>query len=127
MAKSGEENKVSILLRPNQQQVDTNYIFESLFWKEHSNNQINYAEKAQQIFNRAAKRGDNRLGIDNYEKVIEELGLTKHQYYLILRRLREAGLIYKSQGKFYISTIYKTHIQRMAATINNMLLDKGVE
>lgn len=122
-----QEKKVNIQLKPSRKFVDADYFFEMLFWKKISKNiEVNYPEIAKQIFYKAAQRGDKGLFADGWREMIQELNVSPNQYFLTLRRLKQAGMIEKSKGRFYVSRNLKDHLNALAASYNRFLIDMGI-
>lgn len=101
---------MNVQLKTSRKFVDADHFFEILFWKEKSKNmEINYSDVAKRIFQKVAQRGDEGLFADGWREMIQELNFSPNQYFLALRKLKQAGMIEKS--KKHCINYYITHIQ----------------
>ncbi len=120
----GTETIIKMRVRPNTQVVDTNYILNSLL-NLSVRISTDLVPAAKQIIAQAARRGDDGLFCSDWEENYKKLDLTQAQYFYVIKILKNAGIIYKSKGRFYIAKVFAQHMAKIASAMNNLLMDLG--
>lgn len=122
----GKETIIKMRLKPNTQYVDAEYILKSLLNLSAKEKKADLVPAAKEIITLAATRGDEGLYSEDWEKTTKELNITQSQYFYILKILKNAGIIYKSKGRFYISKTFVEHLRNMTKTMDAWLTDLKV-
>ena len=112
------------------QEVTSDYVFETLFKISSKSKNLKHAEIAKQIIIMAARRGESGLFDKDWKSVISELqekyDIKAHVYFSIIKKLRDSGMLRKSVGKFYVTKDFAEHMTKMVSAINAFYMDLGV-
>ena len=109
------------------QEVTSDYVFDCLFKisKKSLQDANRYAEIAKQIMVMASKRGQEGLYANDWQAHIDKLNIKSHIYFSILKRLKAAGLLRKTGGKYYIIRDFPEHLAKMVGAMNSFYMDLG--
>ena len=121
-----DENELKLRIFPNRKDLSSDYVLDCLFNLTKKEKEVNLGHKAKLIIKKAAQRGEQGLFSHQWEEQAQELGLTQSQYFYIVRILKNAGIIYKSKGRYYISRSFAEHLAGMATAFNAFMMDLGV-
>lgn len=122
-----KERTAKIQIIPNRIDINSDHVFEAMFPVSKKNEEKNHGSKAKQIVIMASQRGEEGLHSRDWETLHKELGLTLSEYYHILKRLRNLGVLKKSGARYYVSKEFSNHLSRLAASMHGFLLEQGVK
>jgi len=125
----GTETKTTIEIKPNEQLLDADYIFETLIYrirpaKGENKSIATYRTNARKIFEKMCQPGG--LHDSEWKSVMKELEMKQQEWQLLIRRLKKAGMIKKEKHIFRPNTTYLRHIENLANTLHKYLMDMGV-
>jgi hypothetical protein len=120
---------IKLKLHITQQEVNSDYVFETLFRISGKSEQagFNHHQIAKEIVKLAARRGDDGLFAEDWKNLIEKYELSEHQYFSIIRTLKNAGILRKTKGKYYLIKEFQKHLAKMASAMNEFYMDLGVK
>ena len=120
---------VKIKLHVTQQEVNSDYVFETLFKISEKSEKPGFKnhEIAKEIVKLAAKRGEEGLFADDWKGLLEKYELSEYQYFSILRTLKNAGILRKTKGKYYVMKDFQKHLAKMVSAMNEFYMDIGAK
>lgn len=122
----GKEITIKMRVKPHTQYVDSDYLLEALLNLSAKENKTDLVPAAKEIIILTAKRGDEGLFSQDWEVMAKKLNITQSQYFYILKTLKNAGIITKSKGRFYMSKVFVEHLRNMTKTWDAWLTDLKV-
>jgi hypothetical protein len=131
-----ERKAIKLRIKTTEKHFEVDYVFRSIFsisekskiGRTDSKGQPlpDLAEIAKEFVIKAARRGDEGLLVSDAQDMIETYKISRHQYFLIIRRLKQAGILRKSKGKFYVISDFSKHLGEMSAIMNRFYMSLGV-
>lgn len=118
-------NKIKIQLHVSKQEITSDYIFETIFKISEKSKNLNHAEIAKELVMLAAKKGEEGLYDQDWRIVTEKYKIPQHVYFYIIKRLKDAGILRKSKGKYYLIYDFIDHLGDMSTIMNNFYRDIG--
>jgi len=122
---SGTQTVSRLRIYPNLEDFNSDYVLRCLLDLSKKEEKADLVPAAKELMRMAAARGDKGLFASDWKKVKEELEITESQYFYILKILKNAGILYKSKGRFYLSKVFGTHLSKMASAWNARMIDLG--
>ena len=107
------------------QEVTSEYVFETLFKISEKSKDLNHATIAKEIVILAAKRGEKGLFADDWKTIIQKYNLSSHQYFYIIKTLKNAGILRKTKGRYYVIKDFNKHLTKMVTAMNEFYMDIG--
>lgn len=123
----GKDTKIKLRITPRQQTVDPEYILSTLFNLTDRKEKKDLVPAAKEILEMVSTRGQDGLYSEDWEQTARKLKISQSQYFTIIRTLKNAGLIYKSKGRFYLSKRFIEHMKKMYTGMRDYWLDLGAE
>jgi hypothetical protein len=124
----GNANEIKLNLIPSEE-ITVDYVFSALFKisQKSKNSTCDFPALAREIVEKAANKGSKGLLVQDAIEWYESKQMTKDQYFFILRRLKQAGVMRKSKGKFYLIREFNEHLGDMAGAMNRFYMRLGVK
>lgn len=118
-------SSVKIKLQLTTNEITSNYVFDTIFKISQKSLLLKHAEIAKEIVTLAAKKGEEGLHDDDWKEFIQKYAIKQHTYFYILKRLKDAGILRKSKGKYYVIWDFIDHLGNMSTVMNNFYRDIG--
>jgi len=119
------ESVAKLRIYPNRKDLNFDYVLDCLLNLTKREKKINLGWKARLILDKVALHGDDGLFSKDWDTQRKALGLTEAQYFYVIKVLKNAGLIYKSKGRYYLSKTFAEHMTRIASSANAFMMEKG--
>ena len=108
-------------------EITSDYVLEALFQISEKSKNLNHATIAKEIIKMASKRGQEGLHSSDWKKQAEELGIKSHVYFAIIKKLKDAGILRKTNGRYYVIHKFQDHLSRMASAMNDLYIKLGID
>jgi hypothetical protein len=108
-------------------EITSDYVFGAIFKisKKSLVEGETFASIAKEIMEIAAKKGDDGLFSEDWKQTMKKFNINQHTYFTIIRRLKDAGMLRKSQGKYYVIWDFVDRLGDMATAMTNFYRDIG--
>lgn len=120
----GKETIIRMRLKPHNKNVDMDLILWGIINLSQKDS-IDLVPHAKELLAIVAKRGDDGLFSSDWQANAKALNISESQYFDILKKLKAAGIIYKSKGRYYFSKELMNHFKSLFQTLRNYLEDHG--
>ena len=118
---------IKVKLEITNNEVTSDYVFDTLFKISEKSKNTKNGQIAKELVRLAAKRGDEGLMVEDWKSTIEKFGLSNKQYFTIIKTLKNAGILRKTKGKYYVTKNFTKHLAKMVSAMNEFYMDIGVE
>ena len=118
--------QVKLKIDLTKREITSDYVFDTLFKISEKSKTLNHAEIAKEIIKLVAIKGKSGLYEEDWKEVIERFQIPKHVYFNILKRLKDAGLVRKSLGKYYLLWTFTDHLNDMATSLTKLYQELGI-
>lgn len=103
------------------QYVDADYVFECIFSISSKSIGKKFAQHAKALLQEAAIYGEEGLQVQMWKEKHKKLEMTKDQYFFVLRTLKNAGLIERKAGRYFVRKKFCEHLMQMSMALNSFL------
>ena len=118
---------IKVKLEITNNEITSDYVFDTLFKISEKSKNTNHGQIAKELVRLAAKRGDEGLFVDEWRTTIKNHELSDKQYFTIIKTLKNAGILRKTKGKYYVTKNFTKHLAKMVSAMNEFYMDIGVE
>lgn len=125
MVGQGKERKAKLCVKVGRNDFDSSYIFETIFSNKRKGKEIDYGGIARELFIQAAR--DKGLNSAYWKETCNKYNLTQSEYYGILTKMREAGLLRRSGSIYYVSKELALHLRKMTSNLYDLFMELGIE
>ena len=125
MTGQGKERTAKLCIKVGRNDFDSSYIFSSLFPNRRKSKDIDYGGIARDLFIQAAR--EKGLNSAYWKATCAKYNLTQSEYYGILTKMRDGGLLRKSGSIYYVSKERAVHLRKMASNLYDLFIEQGIE
>lgn len=116
---------IKLKINITQNEITSDYVLECLFDISEKSNKKNQAAIAKQIIKDVAVKGQEGVWEEDWKHMMKKHDIKKHTYFKIIKKLKDAGIIRKSKGKYYLLYTFIDHLGEMSSALNKFYRDNG--
>lgn len=116
---------IKMKIHPATQEVTSDYVLDCIFQISEKSTTSNFGTIAKELLKLVAKKGDEGLHAEDWKQIIQSNKLEQHQYFSIIKTLKNAGIIRKTKGRYYLINDFKNHLGKMSSAMSQFYMDMG--
>jgi len=120
-------NTIKMKMDLNVKEVTSDYVLGCIFQISVKSNNLEHAKIAKSIIVLASERGEKGLWSKDWQDYIKANNIKEHTYFQVIKRLKDAGILRKSLGKYYVIKNFNRHLEKMTIAMNRFFMDLGIE